>query len=405
VHFPYSLSRSAEQLRPSPIRELYPMIRRPGMISFAGGLPDPAIFPVAEFAEGAEVLTRLGRDVLQYGATEGYGPLVESLCAWMEPRLGRAPAPSELVVTTGSQQVVDLLGRVLIDPGDVVVVEAPTYPGAIHTLRNLGARFAVVPCDGGGMLPDRLAEVLESCRREHGRPPKLIYSIVNFSNPSGACLAADRRPRVLELARRHGVPVLEDDPYGELRFRGESLPSLYRLAGGDGVIWAGSFSKVLAPGVRVAWAVGEAEIIRRMVLVKQGVDLCTPVVSQALAAEYCRRGHLERHLPAIRTHYAAKAAAMAAALTAALPAGRAEWQEPEGGFFFWLRLAGVDSRVLFERAVERGVAFLPGAAFFPDPAETVGAPVDGAPFARLCFTFAQPEEIAGGCRRLAAALP
>jgi 2-aminoadipate transaminase len=253
--------------------------------------------------------------------------------------------------------------------------------------------------------PDRLAEVLESCRREHGRPPKLIYSIVNFSNPSGACLAADRRPRVLELARRHGVPVLEDDPYGELRFRGESLPSLYRLAGGDGVIWAGSFSKVLAPGVRVAWAVGEAAIIRRMVLVKQGVDLCTPVVSQALAAEYCRRGHLERHLPAIRTHYAAKAAAMAAALTAALPAGRAEWQEPEGGFFFWLRLAGVDSRVLFERAVERGVAFLPGAAFFPDPVETVGAPVDGAPFARLCFTFTQPEEIAEGCRRLAAALP
>jgi 2-aminoadipate transaminase len=200
------------------------------------------------------------------------------------------------------------------------------------------------------------------------------------------------------------VPVLEDDPYGELRFRGQALPSLYSLAGGDGVVWAGSFSKMLAPGVRVAWAVGDAEVIRRMALVKQGVDLCTPVVSQALAAEYCRRGHLERHLPKIRAHYADKAAAMSAALAAALPPGRAEWHEPEGGFFFWLRLAGSDARALFQRAVEHGVAFLPGPAFFPDPEETIGTPVDGARFARLCFTFATPDEIAEGCRRLAAAL-
>jgi 2-aminoadipate transaminase len=404
VTFPYALSGSALRIRPSPIRELFAMTRRPGMISFAGGWPDPAIFPVAEFAEGVEVLSRLGPEVLQYGATEGYAPLVEELCRWLTPRLGRTPAPAELVVTTGSQQVVDLLGRVLIDPGDVVVVEAPTYPGALHTLRNLGARFAVVPCDGGGMPVDRLAEVLERCRSEQGRPPKLIYTIVNFANPSGACLAADRRPAVLDLARRHGVPVLEDDPYGELRFRGEALPSLYSLAGGEGVVWAGSFSKVLAPGVRVAWAVGEAEIIRSVVLVKQGVDLCTSVVSQALTAEYCRRGHLERHLGKIRAHYAAKAAAMSAALAATLPPGRAAWQDPDGGFFFWLRLPECDSRVLFRRAVERGVAFLPGAAFFPDPAETVGAPVDGAPFARLCFTFATPDEIVEGCRRLAAAL-
>jgi 2-aminoadipate transaminase len=405
VPFHYVLSRSAQQLRPSPIRELFPMIRRPGMISFAGGWPDPAIFPVAEFAEGAEVLTRLGREVLQYGATEGYPPLVEELCRWMASRLGRTPEPAELIVTTGSQQVVDLLGRVLIDPGDVVVVEAPTYPGALHTLRNLGARFAPVPCDGGGMLVDRLADVLERCRAEQGRPPKLLYTIVNFSNPSGACLAADRRPAVLELARHHGVPVLEDDPYGELRFRGQALPSLYSLAGGDGVVWAGSCSKILAPGVRVAWAVGEPEIIRRMVLVKQGADLCSSVVSQALTAEYCRRGHLERHLPRIRAHYAGKADAMAAALAAALPPDRAAWQDPDGGFFFWLRLPGCDSRAVFERAVERGVAFLPGPAFFPDPNETVGAPVDGTQFARLCFTFAGPVEIAEGCRRLAAALP
>lgn len=402
--FSYRYSRIADTMRPSPIRELFKMTQRRGMISFAGGLPDPLIFPVDEFGSCAEALTEHGRVALQYGATEGYRPLVDEIAARMEPLLGRTISPEEIVVTSGSQQGMDMLAKVLIDPGDVIVVEAPTYPGALHTFRNAGARFALVPCDADGMIVDALPEVIARCQRETGRLPKLIYTIINFSNPSGATVTLAPRRTLAELAVRHGVPVLEDDPYGELRYRGERVPALFTMAG-EGIVYASSFSKILAPGVRVAWAVGAPELIRKMVVAKQGMDLCTSVVAQVLVAEYVQRGFLESHLVKIRSHYAHKAQAMSRELRSCLPATAAKWGEPDGGFFFWLDLgAGADSRALFERAVEEGVAFLPGAAFFPDPAETVGEPVDGARFARLCFTFASPDEIAEGCRRLARAL-
>ena len=401
--FPYRYSRLAEAMQPSPIRELFGLIRRPGMISFAGGLPDPAIFPVEAFADCAGAIRTQGRTALQYGATEGLPELVDELIGRLEPVLGRTPRRSEVLVTTGSQQGMDLLGRVLLDPGDVVVVEAPTYPGALHTFRNLGARFAPVPCDGDGMIVERLPEVVERCTHLTGAPPRLIYSIVNFSNPSGACLSLRRREELVELASRYGIPVLEDDPYGDLRYDGGRIPSVASLAGGAGTVHAGSFSKILAPGVRLAWVTGDPGLVRRMVLAKQGADLCTSTVDQLIVAEYCRRGELERHLLRIVDHYRAKRDAMAQALHEALPAGSASWQTPAGGFFFWLATAA-DSRSVFERAVNAGVAFVPGPAFFPDPAECVGDGVDGTPFARLCFTFAQPAEIAEGCRRLAAAL-
>ena len=405
MSFEFPFSRAARAMRPSPIRELFKMTQRRGMISFAGGLPDPIIFPVEEFASCAEVLQERGRVALQYGATVWYRPRVELIAARSEAHLGRPVAPEEIVVTSGSQQAMDLLARVLVDPGDVIVVEGPTYPGALATFRNAGARFLPVPCDEHGMRVDLLPELLAACRRDSGTLPKLIYSIVNFSNPSGACLAAARRLDLAAIAQQHGVPVLEDDPYGELRFRGDAIPSMFSLAGGDGgVLYASSFSKILAPGVRVAWAVGDREIIRRMVIAKQGADLCTSVVAQVLVAEYCERGFLDSHLVKIRAHYAAKARTMAAELHAALAGTPAHWADPDGGFFFWLDLGDTDSDALFARAVEMGVAFLPGRAFFPDAAETVGAPTDGRRFARLCFTFAQGEEIAEGCRRLAAAL-
>jgi 2-aminoadipate transaminase len=404
MRFDFPFSRAALAMRPSPIRELFKMTQRRGMISFAGGLPDPMIFPVEEFAACAEVLQERGRTVLQYGATEGYRPLVDFVAARSAPHLGRAVAPEEVLITSGSQQAMDLLARVLVDPGDTVAVEAPTYPGALATFRNAGARFLAVPCDEHGMVVEELDRLLGACRRETGRLPKLIYSIVNFSNPSGACLAAARRTALAAVARARGVPVLEDDPYGELRFRGEAIPSLFALAGGDGIVYASSFSKILAPGVRVAWVVGDRDVVRRMVIAKQGMDLCTSVVAQALVAEYAERGFLESHLVKIRAHYAAKAMAMAAELRAALAGTAARWADPDGGFFFWLDLGEVDSTALFARAVEAGVAFLPGSAFFPQPDETVGAAVDGRRWARLCFTFAQRDEIAEGCRRLAGAL-
>jgi 2-aminoadipate transaminase len=403
VSFPYSYSKVAQGMRPSPIRELFKLIQRPGMISFAGGLPDPAIFPVREFAECSSVLSEKGTVVLQYGATEGYAPLVEIIRKRMEKPLGRPIAADEVLISSGSQQIMDMLSKVLIDPGDVVITEAPTYPGALHTFRNQGARFALVPCDDQGMQVERLAEVIDRCREDTGRLPKLIYSIVNFSNPSGACLSAARRPILAEIAQRYGVPVLEDDPYGELRYHGEAAPSVFSSAK-SGVLFASSFSKILAPGVRVAWAVGDRDLIRKMAISKQGMDLCTSVVAQALVAEYCKRGHLDGHLGRIRAHYARKAGAMGVALERALPKGSATWVTPEGGFFFWLDLAAGNSRALFNKAVDKGVAFLPGDTCFPSSDETVGEPVDGSRYARLCFTFAQPEEIEEGARRLAAAL-
>lgn len=401
--FSAPLSILAQQMRPSPIRELFKVIQRPGMISLAGGLPDPAAFPVAEFAACGEVLGRLGDTALQYGATEGYGPLVEMLRQRMGVFLGRPVAAEQLLVTTGSQQAMDLLARALLDPGDTVVVEAPTYPGALHTFRNVGARFAVVPCDGDGMVVDALPAVLDACRRETGRFPRLIYTIINFSNPSGACLASGRRRSLADVAARYGIPVFEDDPYGELRYQGEALTPLFRETDG-GVLYASSFSKILAPGVRVAWVVGEAPLVRAMAVVKQGSDLCTSVVSQVLVAEYCRRGHLDPHIRRMCAHYAGKRRALSEALRSHVPAGLARWHDPEGGFFHWLELAGQDSDGLFDRALDAGVAFLPGRHFFPDPAETVGPAADGRPFARLCFTFATPEQLDQGARRLATAL-
>jgi 2-aminoadipate transaminase len=401
VPFNYRYSQLAEGMRPSPIRELFKMTQQPGMISFAGGLPDPAIFPVEEFAACADVLRTQGTTALQYGASEGHRPLVAEIQSRMEPLLGRPVPPEEIVIASGSQQAMDMLARVLLDPGDVVVVEAPTYPGALHTFRATGARFALVPCDEHGMRVELLPGVIERCRQECGRVPKLIYTIVNFSNPSGACLSEARRRELARLARELAIPVFEDDPYGELRYRGERIPTLFSMADG-GVVFASSFSKVLAPGVRVAWAVGEPELIRKMVIAKQGMDMCTSVVAQVLVAEYCRRGHLESHLEKIRSHYAGKAAAMAAALRDHLPSS-VIFAAPSGGFFFWLELGG-DSRRIFDRAVQEGVAFLPGPAFYPEPSETVGEAVDGAAHARLCFTFAQPAEITEGCRRLARAL-
>jgi 2-aminoadipate transaminase len=299
----------------------------------------------------------------------------------------------------------DMVARVLLDPGDVVIVEAPTYPGALHTFRAVGARFAVVPADEDGMVVEALPQVIERCRRETGKAPKLIYSIVNFGNPSGACLTLDRRRTLAQFAAERSIPVLEDDPYGELRWTGEAIAPLFSVTAGGGVLFASSFSKILAPGVRVAWAVADAPLIRKMAVAKQGMDLCTAMVSQVLVHEYCRRGLLDAHLVKIRAHYAAKAEAMARSLRAELPPGVARWKDPEGGFFFWLELRDdMDSSSLFERAVAAGVAFLPGQAFYPAPEETVGDAPDGRRFARLCFTFATPDQIVEGCRRLAGAM-
>ncbi len=397
----FRFSALARTMRPSPIRELFKLIQRPGMISFAGGLPDPAGFPVASFAACADVLASDGAKVLQYGASEGYEPLRAALLDLMAGTLNHRPAESELLITSGSQQAADLVARALLDPGDVVVVEAPTYPGTLHSLRNVGARFAAVPCDGDGMQVERLPAVVDACVRATGQRPKLIYTIPDFANPSGACLSLARRHTLLELARELAIPIFEDDPYGRLRYHGEAVPTVKSLAGADPtVIYASSFSKILAPGVRVAWTVADATLIRSMVLLRQGEDLCTSTVTQALVAEYCRRDLLARHLQTILAIYSSKCRAMQAALACHVPRDRATWHEPQGGFFFWLNVPGRSSQELFLRAVDDHVAFVPGLSFYPSPDEQVGAVATGDEYIRLCFTFADQQQIDEGCRRL-----
>ena len=397
----FQFSEVAKRMQPSPIRELFRLTQQPGMISFAGGLPDPAAFPVGPFSDCADVLSRDGRKVLQYGASEGYPPLREILLEMMAERLGYEPAADELLITSGSQQAVDLVARALLDPGDVVVIEAPAYPGTIHCLRNAGARFATIPCDADGMRVELLPEIVDRTEAGTGRRPKLIYSVPDFSNPSGACLSSDRREQLIELAGKLEIPVFEDDPYGKLRYSGEALPNLKRLAGSaPQVVYTSSFSKVLAPGVRVAWTVAAPELVRSMVLMRQGEDLCTSTVTQALVAEYCRRGFLENHMGHILEVYSTKCHTMQRALQQHLPPGSATWTEPEGGFFFWLDLAEGSSRELFDRAVAERVAFVPGPAFYPNTDEQVGEVHTGDRFARLCFTFADEEAIDEGCRRL-----
>lgn len=387
-------SEVGHTLKPSPIRELLKLTKKPGMISFAGGMPDPDIFPVAEFKEASAILEARGKEVLQYGATEGYEPLKTFLAEWMAPRMGRVTTSEEMCITTGSQQVMDLFAAVMLDPGDIVIVEAPTYPGALHALRNRGARFVSVPCDAEGMQVDLLPERIETLRRE-GKRIKFIYSIVNFQNPSGYTLSAARRHALLDIARKYALPIFEDDPYGHLRFEGAHEPTIFSMDKDGIVLYACSFSKILAPGTRVAWVAGPKDIIRKMVMVKQGSDLCTSVVAQALVYEYCRLGHLDGFLPKILTHYRHKRDNMADAFRKHLPE-KAEYAIPEGGFFFWLRLPGIDTKELFYKAVDRGVAFVVGESFFPGGG--------GKEFARTCFTFASETECEEGSKRLSQAI-
>ncbi len=387
-------SNVARALRPSPIRELLKYTKKPGMISLAGGNPDPRIFPVEEFQEASAIIGERGRDVLQYGTTGGYEPLKEFISEWMAPRMDRKVSPDEMLVTTGSQQVMDLLGAVLLNPGDAVVVEEPTYPGATHVLRNRQASFVTIPCDKDGMRVDLLPEKLERAEAE-GKKVKFIYSIVNFQNPSGYTLSAARRKTLLDVASHWGIPILEDDPYGHLRFEGEHEPTLFSMDREGLVAYACSFSKILAPGTRVAWVTGPEDVIRKMVMVKQGSDLCTSTVSQALVYEYCRLGHMERFLPKIIDHYRKKRDAMETAFRKHLPQD-ALYETPEGGFFYWLTLPGIDSRELFEKAIEEGVAFVVGDAFFPNGGGTENL--------RACFTFAAGDELEEAAMRLARAI-
>ena len=389
-------SSAARKTRPSPVRELLKVIKQPGMISFAGGMPAPEVFPIDQFAEGSEKLVSDGTSLLQYGTTEGFEPLRTFLAKWTAPRMGREVELDEILLTTGSQQVLDLFAWAMIDPGDVAIVEDPSYMAALTAFYNHGADFASVPVDGEGMVVSELPALIERLRKE-GKKPKFIYTIVNFQNPAGATMTVERRRELAAIADRYGLVIFEDDPYGYVRFDGEHLPSIFSFDKAGNTIYAGSFSKILSPGVRIGWVSGPKYIIRQMAVFKQAVDLCSSPITQVLTYEYCRKGYLDSHLPNIIKDYRVKRDAMEESFRKHLAPQGITWVKPEGGFFYWLNTGNIDSGELAKKALEKKVAILPGAPFCVNPAAGVHA-------ARVNYTYSKPDVIEEGVSRLAQAI-
>ncbi|CAG7638669.1 aminotransferase-like domain-containing protein [Actinacidiphila bryophytorum] len=387
---PPALAARARDVGASPVREILALTARPEVISFAGGLPAPELFDAQGIrAAYARVLAEQPRTALQYSTTDG-DPALRAAVAGRLTRRGLATGAGDLLVTGGSQQGLALLATVLLEPGDVVLVENPTYLAALQCFGFAGARVVPVPTDEDGVLPDALEELV---RRER---PKLLYLIPDFQNPTGRTLPERRRRAVAEVAGRHGLWIAEDDPYGELRFEGGHLPwiSSYAAAA-DRTVLLGSFSKMMAPGMRLGWLRAPAGLLRACVIAKQAADLHTSTVDQAAAARYLADNDLDAHLDRVRTAYRSRRDALLAGLPAALPAG-STWNRPDGGMFVWVRLPeDRDATALLPTAVAHDVAYVPGAPFY-------AADPDRAAL-RMSFTTHTPEEIAEGLRRLAAA--
>jgi 2-aminoadipate transaminase len=386
-------------VRSSVIRELLKLTQRPDVISFAGGLPAPELFPLDRFQQACHtVLKQNGAVALQYGPTEGYLPLRDLIVRHMR-RYGIVAEVANVLITCGSQQALDLVGKLLIDPGDPVLTEEPTYLGALQAFNVYGAKYATLPVDHDGMQIDRLHQVL-CCG------PKFMYVLPNFQNPAGVSLSEDRRDKLVRIANSYGIPIVEDDPYGQLRYEGEHrtpLVVLDRLSlRGDqqymsgNVIYLSTFSKLLAPGLRLGWIVAPQEVIARLVQLKQGADLHTSSFTQVLAYEVARDGFLDQHVKRLRTAYRERRDTMLAALQDFFPA-EAAWTHPEGGLFLWVTLpASINSEELLHAALRQNVAFVPGDSFYP------GKP-DGCHM-RLNFSNSNPEQIREGIRRLGTAV-
>lgn len=392
----YAFARAYQAPRGSAIRELFPYLSLPDMISFAGGYPSPALFDVEGLHAAMEHAMRAPpAEWLQYANTQGELPLREALVAWMARR-GIVAKADQVLVTTGSQQGFDLILRVMLDPGDTVLVERPTYTTALQALRHAGARVLTVGTDADGI---DVAE-LETVLKERGAGIKALYTLPTFGNPTGATLSLARRKRLLEVAVRHRLLIIEDDAYGDLRFDGEEVPSLAALArdagAEDRLVYLATLSKIVAPGLRTGWMVAPPEIVQRCVIAKQTIDLSTSPWIQGAAAHYLKSGLLERHLPRIRDAYREQAHTMVDALRERLR-GKLAFSAPQGGMFVWGFLpTGIDATALVRAAIEEKVMYVPGAPFYaeaPDPRSL-----------RLCFSMSTPERIRVGVERLERAL-
>ena len=392
-------AQRTKTVKSSIIRELLKLTVNPEIISFAGGLPAPEVFPVERFREACErVLATSPTAALQYGPSEGYVPLRELIVAQMA-KYGIVATIDNVLITNGSQQALGLIAKLLINRGDRILVESPTYLGALQAFDLMGAEYVTVPIDGKGLQTRLLENALRS-------GPKFMYVLPNFQNPGGVTLSEDRRTQLVWLSDKYGIPIIEDDPYGQLRYEGEHIKPLIVLdrinALRDNgyhfgnVIYLSTFSKVLAPGLRLGWIVAPPDVITRFVQLKQSADLHTSTFAQMVMYEVAKDGFLDEHVKTIRACYKERRDAMLAALDDFFPP-EVKWTHPQGGLFLWVTLpAGVDCMRLFDESIKHNVAFVPGQPFFAEG--------DSGSHMRLNFSNATPEMLREGIRRLSIAV-
>jgi len=381
-------ARRIDQMRPSTIREILKVTAQPEIISFAGGLPAPELFPVAEVRAAADsALTKHGSQALQYGPSEGVPVLREWVAAEMGRR-GVKAAAADVLMTNGSQQVLDLVGKLFLNPGDVVLTENPTYLAAIQAFQTFEVKFVPVPTDENGLIPEELPGLIRQFR------PKFLYTIPNFQNPTGITLSAARRQTLARIAAEHRLVVVEDDPYGKLRYRGTGIPPVRHWDEAGQVLYASTFSKTIAPGLRLGWVVAPPEVFSRLLILKQASDLHTSSFDQLVAYFYLTQNDQVAHLARICRAYGERYGVLDEALRAAMPAGFT-WTKPEGGMFLWVTgPEKLDAMELLQRAIGEKVAFVPGRDFFPADA--------GRNYLRLNYSNSTPERIREGVKRLAA---
>ncbi len=385
-----SYASGALAMRASEIRALFAVANRPEVVSLAGGMPYIAGLPLEEIAETMRrLIVERGATALQYGSGQGDQELREQIVEVMKLE-GIHAHPDDIVVTTGSQQAVDLMTRIFVNPGDVIIAEAPSYVGALGVFRAHQADVVHVPMDENGLVPESLDETITRLKAA-GKRVKLLYTVPNFHNPAGVTLSLERRPKIVEIARRHGVLILEDNPYGLLGFDSEPLPAM-RSMSDDGVVYLGSFSKTFAPGFRVGWAVAPHAVREKLVLASEAAILCPSNASQMAISSYLEHHDWLGQIKSFRVQYRERRDAIIEALEEHLPA--ASWTVPAGGFYTWVKLPeGLDSKSMLPRAVTERVAYVPGTAFYMDSR--------GADHMRLSFCYPTPERIREGVRRLA----
>ena len=381
-------------MRASTIREMLKVTQQPDVISFGGGLPAPELFPTDEIAECTrEVMENVGPQALQYSVTDGIPELRDWVAARLTRHIGAGFDPADILIVNGSQQGLDLIAKIFIDPGDHIVLENPSYLGAIQAFDAYQARYLAAETDDDGMIPESLEHVLA-----HAQPlPKFVYLVPNFQNPTGRTLAANRREPIVRICEHFGVPIVEDDPYGELRFAGKHLPSLSSYSREGTIIYSGTGSKIMAPGMRVAWlAMHDHEVREKLVLAKQGADLQSGTLAQYVFHQYVSKQQaFERHLATIVQVYGERRDVMHQALGEFMPQN-VRFNNPEGGMFLWARARGVDTTELLRISTQQKVAFVPGVSFYPQR--------DVADGMRLNFSHSTPEKIRIGIERLARAI-